>query len=223
MTEERTPISLDDLAGEHDWHVASLRDLVEHIEEYAINDLDPAGSGVHTITALAFVAKELAVKVAKEAEDLNPNSTMPGYKLMAMPAPLPDYVDGRQQVRECLAVVTDQEATREDLTSALERADKLVDQDDDFTPDLESLVRVVEMRGYAVGWLTSLGQRRPHLTPSQGMAKRRPALEDDIRACLSAEEIERGARAFSFGLEGYLVSVLSRPARGQEEEEATPA
>ena len=222
MTEERNPVSLDELASEHDWQASSLRDLVAHIEEYALNDLDSAGSGVQTITALAFAAKELAAKVAKQAEELNPNNTMPGYKLMAMPSPLPDYVDGRQQVRECLAIVTDPVSTREDLTRALERVDQLVDQDYDFTPDLESLLRVIEMRGYGVGWLTMLGQRRPHLTPSLGMAQRRSALEDDIRACLTAEDIEQGARAFSAGLDGYLISVLSRPA-SHEEEETTPA
>lgn len=218
----RTPISLDDLASEHDLHASSLRDLVAHIEEYALNELCTAGPKVQTILALALVAKELATKVAKQAEDLNISGTMYGYKLMAMPAPLPGYIDGRQQVRESLAIVTDPEATRDDLTRALEAVDKLVDQDEGFTSDLESLIRVVEMRGYGVGWLTMLGQRRPHLTPSLGMFERHQVVEDDIRACLTVEEIERGARAFSAGLEGYLVSVLSRPAC-QVEEDATPA
>lgn len=219
------PINLDSEAGDHDMRMVNLRELVVHIADYAINEL-PDIPAARTLMALTGVAKDVAIAAEKEAEALNVNGSTSTHQLMAVPKEKFDYREDGKRVRAAFAIAADPDATREEITRALAEVCGIADDNDDYTTDLQAMIRIASLRGYAVGWLNSpSGETRPHLTPSQGMLN--PPVQskdiDDIRASLTAEEIEMAAHAFSAGLHGYLMSVLSHSAKDGERVEAAEA
>ncbi len=186
MNEQRTLIDMDELAGDHDWQTTQLRKLVAHIAEYVINELPSDIPEIDTLIALTHIAEEFAGKISDQAEKLNPSHTVPGYSLVAVPNEHMESLLGAGYFHRCLFDITCPNATREDLTDALARFDYLVAMDDE-SEYLQDLVRVVEMRGYAVEWLTDEGdkegdekiKRKPQLTPAMSMQRGATDLEGD--------------------------------------------
>jgi len=227
--EQPEPLVMNELAQNHYWRMTNLRDLIKHLESYALDGI-ATEKEIGTVQAMLYAALELVCVAADEAEHLNICDSAFGYQLMAMPRgmamadePAPD--DGWQRVRAALRIAADADATVEEMAQALGDVHALADQDESYASDLDTLTRLIELRGYAVGWLTMMGRSNPRVTPSQGMMKHsvQPSASPfDVRACLTAEEIETAARAFSGGLEAYLVAALSHPAeeRQRVEEEA---
>jgi hypothetical protein len=209
------PINLDREAGDHDMRMVNLRELVVHIADYAINEL-PDSPAARTLMALTDVAKDVAIAAEKEADALNVNGSTLTHLLMAVPKEKFDYRADGKRVRAAFATAADPDATREEITRALAEVCVISDDNDDYTTDLQAMIRIASLRGYAVGWLnTASGDTRPHLTPSLGMVN--PPVQsndiDDIRASLTAEEIETTAHVFSVSLHAYLMSVLSHSQR----------
>ncbi len=85
MAEQNAPINLNELASAHDWRMDSLRDLLIHIADFALNELPQPSAKSSAISALAYAAKEIAIQAAAEAEKLNVQGSMFEFDLMAMP------------------------------------------------------------------------------------------------------------------------------------------
>lgn len=227
MTDIRTPadadtnpsqINLDKLAGDHDWTMEQLVKLVAHLEEYAYNETTEFDEK-YTLVALIGAVKNGVEKATREAEQLNVNNAMPGYSLLAMRGPARSEAEERRKVSNLLARATDASATREELACCLQAMRGLAVSNPACSDDLDTLVRIIELRGYTVGWLSTLGGQTAHLADSRMVAAREPGQAGpapDLRACLTADEIDLGARALTALLVGTLAigRPLGMPAAG---------
>lgn len=217
------PLNLTKQASDHEFRVRNLYHLIAHMEDYFSHDV-PDAEG-HAILSMVVAAKDMASRAYEEAEELNIYEHRCGMYLMAMPVevlagditvagPIIEERRQLQRVRSAYQVVTNPEATADEMVNALSDIYQLELDDEAYGDDLDALVAIVELRGYEVGWLTFPTGRRPHLAPRRddGQTGREAGAPIDARACLTTEEIEVAARTMAAGLEGYLVSALSRPA-----------
>lgn len=168
-TEQNPPICLDDLASDHYFRLIHLRDMLAHLEQFALNEISPNTEGVETLQALIFGALELARQAAGEADRLMVNDA-PSRHLMDMPEDMAEglQADTLDRVTRALRVMTDTDAEHEELTEALVDVHSLAGQKAGIAPeDMKAFGRLAELRGYGMGWLIHPdGSLKPHISPS---------------------------------------------------------
>ncbi len=222
--EKREPERLDDMVSDHYSRMKSLHELLKHVLELSIS-MPTDTENTTLMDALLVAAVHLAGQAVGDAERLDVNAHTYGYHLMAMPieqlvgvggsAPEASVDAPWQTVRAAMRVATGDTLMVKDIESALEMVSDLVDRDVNFADDLDTLTRIIEMRGYTIGWLKMPFNRTARVVHARtviGGRGKTMATTIDARALLTAEEINLAASAMAAGLEGYLITALSHPA-----------
>lgn len=90
----REPVNLSKQASDHEYRVRNLHQMIEHMEDYVLNEVPGANRNV--ILSMLVAAKELASRVHDEADELDVNSNLYGTYLMAIPV---EFLTGERLLR----------------------------------------------------------------------------------------------------------------------------
>ena len=217
QSEQGAPISLDDKAGDHYWRVVHLRDLLAHLEEFALNEVPPDIGGRGALQAMIFSAVGMASAASEEADRFMVKENESGRCLVDAPVEMLSEpkvtfrIAELERLRAALRNVT-RKKNVEDLTSILEDVYDLTLANETYAEDMGSIVGIIRMHGYELGWATDQdGKRRPTLTPSLAMLRKQENIAKhahQLQAIMMSLQDSQEDEALDAGIQAFMEAAL---------------